>query len=495
MKTLRGRQILALLILMPTVVCALAWARTGATSSRARATVLSVDTKHLGHAFAPGAVGLSTETAQLSGGRLDAHHPSLVRLMRLLGPSVLRVGGNSVDRSWWTSSGEPPPPWATTTATPADLTALRGLLVATGWRVLLGVDLGHFEPSRAADEARYARAILGGALVGIEIGNEPNSFGGKAQGLRSSSYEAGEYMGEVEAYRQAIAASAPGTAIYGPALSRTRWLTQIGASANVFTGITQHFYPASECQGGPAAASKPTVGELLSPALRHEEDETLITLSQVEASSGRPTWIGETGTAPCEGKAPASPVLASALWALDWTLRAASSGVTDVSFHGHLGLCGSYNQSPVCAPDSAAASAGDVTPQAEYDGMLAARLLEGGRFLSTHLTGSGAQAGLTTWATLTSSGTIKVAIDDLAISGPSQTVSLSMPGYAATEKTLLARSAYSRSGLKLGGVTVSGTRAWRPKSTRLRSTGGTFRVVIAPASAAIIALRPASPHS
>ena len=102
-------------------------------------------------------MGLSTEASELETDHLSAAHDRLVRLMRLLGPSVLRIGGNSVDLSWWDSDGEPPPPWATSTVTPADLATLRGLLTATGWRVLLGVDLGHFEPVRAADEARYAR--------------------------------------------------------------------------------------------------------------------------------------------------------------------------------------------------------------------------------------------------------------------------------------------------------------------------------------------------
>ena len=123
--------------------------------------------------------------------------------MRLLGPSVLRVGGNSVDLSWWTSNGEPPPPWATSTVTPADLSALRGLLTATGWRVLLGVNLGHFEPSRAVDEARYAKRILGKSLLGIEIGNEPDDFGKKPK-LRAPTYSVGEYLQEADAYSQAL---------------------------------------------------------------------------------------------------------------------------------------------------------------------------------------------------------------------------------------------------------------------------------------------------
>ncbi len=76
-----------------------------------------------------------------------------------------------VDEQWRTASS-----WATNAVTPADLSALHGLLPPPGGKVLLGVDLGHFEPARAADEARYAREILGTDLLGIEIGNEPNDY-------------------------------------------------------------------------------------------------------------------------------------------------------------------------------------------------------------------------------------------------------------------------------------------------------------------------------
>ena len=329
--------------------------------------------------FELGAVGLSTEVRELTGGRLASDHMTLVRLMRLLGPSVLRVGGDSVDFSWWTSRGEPAPHWASSTVTPADLTNLHRLLQVTGWRVLLGVDLGHFEPARVSDEARFARRILRADLLGIEIGNEPNSYNRQTKRLRSTTYGVSEYVREAQAYRQALSVAVPGVAIYGPALSQIQWLSQISASANMFTEITQHYYPAVKCPSGPSDATvqKPTVAEILSPTMRHEEDETLNTLAEVGALAGRPTRIGETGDGPCGGNSSGSPTFASALWSLDWTLRAASSGVKGLSFHGHLSTCGYDNQSPICAPNFRAANAGDVAPQSEYYGVLAARLLRG----------------------------------------------------------------------------------------------------------------------
>jgi hypothetical protein len=487
-----GRRALVVLIVVLGAAGTWVWARSTAGAQLAPTAVLRVDTSRPGNEFALGTVGLSTEAQELGTGRLSAGHPSLVRLMRLLGPSVLRIGGGSVDYSWWTSDAEPPPPWATSTVTPTDLSALRGLLRATGWKVLLGVDFGHFEPARTADEARYAREILGTNLLGIEIGNEPNGYGGKKAYLRPSTYGIGEYLREAEAYRQALNAATPGMAVYGPAAGGTRVLTRLGAAAGMFTELTQHYYPANACSEGLpfAVAPSPTGAVLLSPAVRQQEDEILDALVHAGAVAGRSTRIGETGSSACNGDSSAAPVFASALWSLDWALRAASSGVKGLNFQGHLGVCGSHNQSPICALTTEAAQVGDVTAQPEYYGLLAARQLEGGRFVPTSVSAPSPLPNLTTWATLGSSETLRIVIDNFATAGPSQPVRIAIPGYSAsTEETLISPSIEARGGIVLGGAHVIGSGQWRPTPARLSYTHGSVRVTMRPASAVIVTLR------
>jgi hypothetical protein len=463
-------------------------------ASTATAT-LQVDTGQPGHEFADGAVGLSTETATLSYGRFRARHGSLVRLMRLLGPSVLRIGGNSVDSSWWTSSGEPPPRWASNTVTPSDLVALHGLLLATGWRVLLGVDLGHFEPTRAANEAVYAQQILGESLLGIELGNEPNDFSHRKDGLRSPSYGVSEYVREAEASVRALKAAAPGLAAYGPAAAQTTWLAQMGTAAGMFTELTQHFYPASPCsESTPStAAISPTVAELLSPAVRQQENEALEALTRAGTMVDRPTRIGETGSAACTGNAAASSTFASALWALDWALRASSSGVQGLNFHGNLGACAPHAQDPICARSNAAVGAGQGIARPEYYGLLAARQLEGGRFVPISLDAAAPLPNLTAWATLAPDGIIRIAIDNLATVGAAQSVLLQISGYTASEERLTAPSAEATGGITLGRAYVRTGGRWRPTPVRLHSRHS-LRVALRPASAVIITLRPARAH-
>jgi hypothetical protein len=491
-----GRKRHVLIALIAVVIVASVWTLAYSTATTrhrfAADPLLRINISQPGNIFEPGAVGLSTEASELGSVRLGAADYKLTRLMRLLGPSVLRIGGSSVDSSWWTSGGEAAPSWATTTVTPADLIALDRLLVHTGWRVLLGVNFGHFEPARVADEAHYAETILGSRLLGIEIGNEPNDYheGHGRAALRPPNYSLGEYQYEAEAYRQALDAAAPGIALYGPASSGgTTWLTRMGSTAAIFTELTQHYYPAA-CPLGPQAVSPPTVPDLLSPTVRSHENETLSILTQARSVAGRPLRIGETGSGPCGGNSYASPTFASALWALDWTLRAISGGVTGLNFHGHLTVCGSYTQSPICSKSVDAAEEADVRPQAEYYGILAASRLEGGHFVPTEIDTPIALPNLTTWATVASNGTVKVAVDNLATTGSAQLVSIHMPGYTSTEETLMAPSAYARNHLTFGGSTVTAKGQWEPKPLTVANSGGIFRIAVHPASAVIVILRP-----
>jgi len=490
-KNRHAGRILVVLALVLATGCGKLGARSDASKLPAASAVLTVDTSRPGYEFAPGAVGLSTEASELGAGYLRAQDHRLVRLMRLLGPSVLRIGGN-VDRSWWTSHGERAPAWATSIVTPANLSSLHRLLRATGWRVLLGVDLGHFEPARVADEVRHASKIFGRDLAGIEIGNEPDGFSKRGIHLRPSTYNVHRYLHEAEIYRQVVNAAAPGVAIDGPALSETRWLTEMGAAVRIFTQITQHYYPFNTCVVSALSNPQPTALALLSPAVRQQEDETLSTLARVAALAGRSRRIGETNSVGCQPSVDANPAFAGALWSLDWALRAGRDGVRGLNFWGLL-TCDSYTESPICAADQKAAEAGDIVAQPEYYGLLAARQLEGGRFVATRVSASHSIPNLTTWATLAANGTIKIAIIDMVTGGAAQSVSLRIAGYRATQETLVAPSIEATSGIALGDAMVTSSGQWRPRPVKL-SSGSFATVIVHPGSAAILTLRPTRAH-
>lgn len=294
------------------------------------------------------------------------------------------------------------------------LSALRGLLAATGWRVLLGVDFGHFEPVRAADEARYARKILGAHLLGIEIGNEPDAYGRKNDNLCPRTYSIGEYLREAEAYRQALGSIRPTVAVYGPALSLRRpwyrWeLPRVCSprSPSTHTQSNMPNYPRL------LARSPPQLNCLrLRFAGRRMNPPDARSCPQHHGPSDADRGDKQRCL---RRKDRCQSGIAGALWSLDWILRAESRDVRGLNFHGGLHPCRSYPESPICSlGDEETADAGDVTAQPEYYGLLAARQLEGGRFVPTRLVALTSLPNLTTWATLTTDGVIKIAIVNFA---------------------------------------------------------------------------------
>lgn len=414
------------------------------------------------------------------------------------------MGGDSLDYSWWNGSHEPAPEWATNMVAPADLVRLRGLLAATGWRVILGVDLGHYDPARAANEAQVAEHILGPLLLGFEIGNEPSNYANPVIGLRPRSYNANDYLTEVAAYVAAMKDNGSTVRLYGPdvgGLSPQTWLFPIASNAgNSFTGIDAHYYPTKYnfSKGACRATSIPTARELLSAEVRRREDAELLAMGRAGELAQHGVRISETNdTSSCDapGGPATSPVFASALWSLDWALRAASSGVAGLNFHGYFGYCAADAFAPICEPANTSVPLGRVVARPEYYGLLAARQLEGGRFLPTRLNYSRALPNLMSWATITRRGTVRIVVENLAAEGSAQPISIPISGYTATSYTLVGPSIKAKSGVTLGEVGVTAAGRWRPRHTKLSPVRGSFRVAVRPDSAIIVTLRPKRSHS
>jgi hypothetical protein len=490
--------LLALVLLSSCAGSPLAAGRTTVGTSAAHGAIVSVAPTQLGAPFAEGAVGLSVEADELATRDLNAGHKSLVALLRSLGPGVLRLGGNSLDYSWWTSTGEKPPSWATSVVTPDDIAMLHELLLATGWRAVLGLDLGHFDPTRAASEAVAAQRILGSSLLGVEIGNEPNDYGHPLVGLRPSSYGPSDYLDEVSEYVAAIREGVPSLRLYGPDLGTPpseAWLTTIASAASdPFTVITQHYYsttyslPKGACQGTPI----PTAAELLSPEVRERENTALSTILSAGRLAKRETIISETNaTASCDtsGGPATSPVFASALWSLDWVLRAASAGVAGLDFHGYLGRCAPHAGSPLCAPSASDEASGQVEARPEFYGLLAARQLEGGAFVPAAIVNGTSWGNLTVYATIHAHGVLTVAIDNLGRAAPTPLV-VKVPGYrSATAEALTGASLSATEGVTFGHASFGVAGRGRLRASHLQRADGSFRFVLKPASAVIVTLR------
>jgi hypothetical protein len=466
------------------------------SNTGAHITMVVTPTPH-GRAFPLGAVGLSIEADELSTSDISADHSSLVTLMRQLGPGVLRLGGNSLDYAWWTDRNEPAEPvptWAKSVITPADLSALDQLLVATGWRAILGIDLGHFDPARAASEAHAAVQTLGSRLLGFEVGNEPNDYGHSVVKLRANDYTVANYLQELTAYTAAMRRAVGDVRLYGPDVSSQTWLAESASDSNVpFVALTQHYYPTEYniAQGACKATPVPSALDLLSPQVREQEDTLLGGLVRIGELNHRQTRISETNTtASCDasGGPATSPVFASALWALDWALRAGSAGVSGINFHGYFGRCKGSAFSPICAPDSAAEARGLTGARPEYYGLFAARQLEGGHFIPVSTMTRSLHGAFSAYATLHPRGGITLALDNFDPSSPIS-LSLRVPGYRrAAAELLTAPSIDAATGVTLGHARVTPGGDLRPTFSIVSHAGDAFRIRVPRTSALIVEL-------
>ena len=113
----------------------------------------------IGTAFA----GLSYEKSTLYEPLFTGSNSNLIGLFDRLGSSVLRIGGNSVDRNVWTPNGAGQ---TSGQIAPSDVASLAAFVKAAGWKCLYGINLGGAAtgattPALAAAEVAYAAQQFG----------------------------------------------------------------------------------------------------------------------------------------------------------------------------------------------------------------------------------------------------------------------------------------------------------------------------------------------
>ena len=452
--------------------------------------VITISAAGTGTSLTASSAGLSFEASDLAVPGFTAGN--LAAYLKTLGSSVLRIGGNTVDQTFWTSTGAPAPSWAIATITPADLTALASLARTSGWKVILGVNLEHYNPASAADEARYARAALGSSLQAIEIGNEPNFY-------PQYSGNTARYFTDFQAYVSAIEQAVPGVPIAGgdvysaPTSSfQSAFVSSEHAlSKPDIAELTSHNYPltASSCGGGP------TIAGLLGTSTHNEE----VTAAQQAAAGGGalgvPAVIDEGNSVVCEGQPGVSDVYASALWEVDDQLATALDGVQGDYMHGTVIQCGTAKPlfmyyTPLCAPTAADAANGILAAQPEYYGLAAVHEIGAGQFLNLSNPDS---ANVRAYAIRHADGTVTVVLDDVqdpASSGPSTLRLVFGQSFSAGSRfELTASSLSATSGITLGGQSVQASGALAaPDATPVTVSGSALTVTVAAGSAAILTL-------
>jgi hypothetical protein len=445
-----------------------------ADSTPAGSLSITVHPDQLGKQLHPGFVGLSFGAATVAQDNYAS--TDLGGYLRTLGHTgVIRIGGNSGDSTFWTSTGEPAPSWATGgTITPDKLQHLATIVRGAGWEVILAVNLKHRDPARAADEATYARQIFGDSLLAIEIGNEPNFY--------YSSVNA--YYTDFESYVAAIGQAVPGVGITGPE-AETNHRAWLGGFAALEAGhpdvaeVSDHTYPTSAC-----GTSTATIPQLLGTGSVQYETANAQSALSAAAQLGVPAAMTETNSTVCAGTLGVSNAFASALWALDYSLLIAQQGIVNADFMGGTNAAGCDPYTPLCP------TTGDLTVRPIYYGMLATELVGTGRFAALDNPDA---TGVRAYA-VRHGHSLTVVLDDVqdpATTGAT-TVTLNLGGdFCSGQLTALTTS--SAAGLSattditLGGQQVGPHGAFLPpQSTTVSVHNQTATVTVPAGSAAII---------
>ena len=421
----------------------------------------------------PGFVGLSYEKSSLRGGLFRGDNAALVALFKLLGPSILRVGGNSVDETVWqpADAGAPSGDAGTPTITPADVDNLAAFAKAAGWTVLYGVNMKTSTPAVAADEAAYASADLGAALYGFEIGNEVDLYTSTALSTTwSYAIFKSQWTDFAAAIRGRAGAQAPLT---GPASAShyATWTVPFAADeGGSIELLTQHYYRAN----GMLPTS--TIELLLTPDPNLPPE--LSALDTASAHLADHYRLSECNSFYNGGAAGVSDAYGTALWALDFLFTNAEHGATGVNFHGGGNGPG---YTPIADANGAVVGARPI-----FYGMLLFTMAGAGPIYKT--TTSAGTLNFTAYAVGAADGSTRVVVvnkDPSTTVDPTIDVGVSVNG--ATSTAVAGPALGATTGVTLGGASIdpSGTFGPNPPTT-LAFVGTKVLLSVPPASAALV---------
>ncbi|AGZ40644.1 glycosyl hydrolase family 79 C-terminal domain-containing protein [Actinoplanes friuliensis] len=449
---------------------------------------ITIDAAQSGGRLPADFVGLSFEMRELGIGNLDPAKGNTAALMRTLGPSNLRIAGNTLDRdTLWVPEGQQPPDplpeWVQDVVTPADIRRLDGLLRKTGWKSEVGINLGRWDPALGADQAREMTEILGRRLVAIECGNEPDQWAGKA--LRPAGYAYADYHRDWLACADAVGHDR----IAGPDTAGTSsdWAASLARDEHDrMAMLTVHQYSA-----GPDA----TIAGLMAPQTVTRQLNSVAKNLDAANAAGLPMRIDEANSAYSGGVDGVSNKYASALWGLDYSLSMAQAGLAGVNIHGGLGVCnepiwnGKWQRyTPFCAADKADEAAQIYRAMPIYYGLWLARQVGPGRFLPVTVT---TDRNITAYAVRGDDCKLRIAVlqkDDT--SAAPVRVNVAVGGHDRRAKVLrLTGESLGAEPTFVQGATVDRSGRLHPgRPDPVRVSSGTVTLDLAAGSAAVVTL-------
>ena len=502
-----------LLVAWVTLAAGAAIQLTGCGSDRDRVATVSQPTAPLpitvrvgapGRPVPFGFLGLSLEYPALeryAGTDARALDPVFVQLVRNLVPGqapVLRIGGDSTDRTWWPAAGVAQPPGVTFSITPRWLAVTRALSNALRARMILGLNLEADNLPLAASEATALFDGIGRQRVrALELGNEPDLYAtfpwyrtpaGQHVTGRPHGYDMSGLIGDFTRFAPVL----PERMLAGPSLGAPGWTRQLGRflAAEPHVGlVTLHRYPLQVCFIPRRSPRYPSVARLLAPASSIGLADSFAPYADLARARGLSLRVDELNSVSCGADPAVSRTFASALWVLNTLFEMLRVGVHGVNIHTFPGA--GYELFKIGR--SAGHWQAVVAP--EYYGLLlfARAAPAGSRLLDVANAASGP---VRTWATQAGDGTVRIVFVNTG--STARRLSVALPGMRfgtgglerLTAPGVRAPGGVSLAGQSFGSPTFTGRLAGDPVTQRLAASHGGYLVQLPAASAAMLVLSP-----
>jgi hypothetical protein len=296
-------------------------------------------------------LGVSTEYWTLplweSHGKLPARVLSLLQVPGD-GRLILRIGGDSSQRTFWVKSTRGAPTW-TYLLTPQWFAQTRQLVARTGARVILDLNtitgtLSDAEGLVRAAESRLPR----GSIIGFEIGNESDLYlrdywldtidhPWADAAVAPAAITASDYARQFAAYAAEVRRVAPGVPLLGPTIGNSlyseRWIRTLLADPHPGLGtVSGHWYPYSGC-ARPGRPSYPSIAKLMDGNVAANMARGMAPVLRVIHRMGLKFRLTELNSVTCGGLRGVSNTFATALWTPDALFRLLGAGVDGINIH------------------------------------------------------------------------------------------------------------------------------------------------------------------
>jgi hypothetical protein len=276
-----------------------------------------------------------------------ALNPVFLQLMRNLTPDgspLLRIGGESTDRTWWPIAHYPQPAGAYISLTRNWMNVTRAVASNLGAPLILGVNLMANSRKVAGAEARaFVRYIGRRWISALELGNEPELYAtipwyhmSDGTAVLGRSPQTWSYPAFLRQYRT-ISSALPHLPLAGPATGSPAWSPLLGRfidNSPRTSLITLHEYPLKHCH----RSRQNTVADVLSDNSSEGLAHYAAQFVAIAQSHKLPTRIDEMNSITCGGQRGLSNSFATALWAVDTMDQMAQVGVAGVNLHSTPGV-------------------------------------------------------------------------------------------------------------------------------------------------------------